>query len=124
MCRWETRIPIQAEEGVMVGANAEQDWMLPWWYENFHKHNPDLPVAFADFGMSEGAKTDCQAHGLLVDFPQVTIVNPYMAKPMAILTAPFERIVWSDLDVEILGPVEAWLKAGRCPTPSSRHSPS
>lgn len=119
-------------EGIIVGSDRMQEWLLPWWWENYHKHN-HYPVAFFDFGLSEAMKQWCQARGSLLKLPLADIfikdreeVHPSIAskwesqygetfwnsrktwfkKPFACLRSPFEKTVWLDLDCEVLGPLD------------------
>jgi len=118
-------------EGIIVGCDRNQEWLLTWWWKHYTAHN-DFPVAFADFGMSEAARKWCQERGQLFDLA----VNDYSAKefwvsseekkeweesygplvdhfdsfrsawfkkPFAALHSPFSRSVWIDLDCEIRG---------------------
>ena len=118
--------------GVIVGCDQKQEWMLPWWYEHFRKHN-DLPVAFIDFGMTHHAKKWCSAHGALIPlkaptgfvYPQIKIPKElrvkwekryvthvwsargsWFNKPFALLQSPFKETIWLDLDCEILGSIK------------------
>ena len=110
------------EKGVLVGADSSIEWLLPWWWENYSRCNT-LPVAFVDFGLTEGAKKFCQERGILIpldSLPHEMFVstNPEWAKsygasyerarqgwfkkPLALLKSPFEITLWTDLDCEIL----------------------
>lgn len=119
-------------KGVVVGCDQKQEWMIPWWYTNFRKHN-DLPIAFIDFGMTHHAKKWCSAHGILIPlkaptgfvYPQNKIPTElcekwekrygthvwsartsWFNKPFAFLQSPFKETIWLDLDCEILGPIK------------------
>ena len=100
--RWN---PCRFREGCLItGGDARQEWMLPWWYENARRHN-DLPVVFVDAGLSRKALAWCRARGEVVS-PGVPVANAFLAKPFAILKSPYSDILWTDLDCEILKPVE------------------
>ncbi len=111
--------------GVLVGSDASQEWLLPWFWEHYSSCN-DSPVAFADFGMSEEALLWCKSKGEVVSgFPSLnrTDRNPlwekrygqevwkareaWFKKPFALLASPFEKTVWIDLDCEVLSPLDA-----------------
>ena len=55
-------------QGVLVGTDNAQEWLLPWWWEHYSRHN-DYPVAFADFGMSAGARAWCAERGAVIEVP-------------------------------------------------------
>lgn len=89
-------------QGVLVGCDQEQEWLLKWWWNNFRKHNR-YRVAFVDFGMSEEAKAWCKSKGDLI---KLDIKLPvHLVKPLAFLQSPFRNTVWIDLDCEITGSI-------------------
>ena len=115
------------ERGVLVGCDQAQEWLLSWWWKNYRQKNT-LPVAFADFGMTEEARSWCQARGLVlpisVDGYRVALkkeieedllrewelsISPFwesrqawFKKPFAMLQSPFFETIWMDLDCEVL----------------------
>lgn len=117
-------------DGVLVGSDESQEWLLSWWWGNYCEENT-LPVAFADFGMSKSAKEWCKERGVLLSIaceglqiaskgeiePLLRVewekaLSPFwesrqawFKKPFALLQTPFERTVWVDLDCEVLGPL-------------------
>lgn len=119
------------EIGVLTGSDQSQEWLLHWFYSNFRKHNPNCPIAFADFGMSPAAQNWCQERGVLIKAPELhhdpgeqpgfvfqqdrweeSNVNTspssnrnYVCfrKPLAIGQSPFARTLWLDLDCQVLG---------------------
>ena len=100
---WRTDEPL-AEAGVVVGVAPSQAWMLPWWWDQFARHNPRVPVAFADFGLGAAERAWCAERGTLIDLVDVPATG-WFRKPLAILRAPFQRILWLDLDTEVRGAV-------------------
>lgn len=116
-------------QGILVGANERQEWLLPWWWSHFSKHN-QFPVCFADFGLSISMKKWCQQRGSLlsiskndlfikdrdeVDGQNVEIWEKrypdtfwdarkaWFKKPLACLQTPFHHTAWIDVDCEIVG---------------------
>ncbi len=114
-------------QGVMVASNEKQEWLLPWWWENYTKHN-NYPVTFVDFGLSEEGKNFCRQRGELVEIPVIpslgvkeevkgergqfweTIYESsawwekrtlWHKKPIALLQTPYEYTLWLDTDCEI-----------------------
>lgn len=115
--------------GILVGTDESQEWLLPWWWKNYKEENT-LPVAFADFGMSKKAKRWCKNRGLLLEIEELRVavkkeIDPLLVaqwektaapfwdlrgawfkKPLAFLKTPFEKTIWLDLDCEVLGALE------------------
>ncbi len=114
------------EKGVVVGADSTLEWLLPWWWKNYSRYNT-LPVAFADFGLSEQRRSWCQERGHLFTVPEVQlhpktnvlewekIYGPtfrqsrphWFKKPSALLACPFKVGLWLDIDCEVCQPLES-----------------
>lgn len=104
---WGDRKPL-LPRGVVVGCGSEQEWMLPWWWENYSKHNA-LPVLFIDMGFGEKAMTGrarewCASKGTLGELH--VPMEGWFQKPFALSQTVFEESVWTDVDVEIRGSLE------------------
>jgi hypothetical protein len=126
-------------DGIVVGCDISQDWMLPWWWHHYQKHN-NFPVAFVDFGMSFERKEWCKARGQYIRLKTLDFAterkemdpadvqkmeaefgiyfwesrNAWFKKPFACLKSPFERTIWVDLDCEVrdsLKPLFAYTEA-------------
>lgn len=122
---------IQADFGIICGADHRQEWLLPWWWERLTAHH-DFPVTFCDFGMSEKAKDWCRERGSLVSIANLNALiaekqkireelltswercyissvwefrSVWFHKPLAFLQSPYKRAIWIDLDCEILRPI-------------------
>lgn len=118
-----------SDQGVIVGCDQKQEWMLPWWWSHYTAHN-NLPVAFIDFGMTAYAKNWCKSRGKCISLkaPQRFVFskeqiaqelsekwehrygfhlwsgrNRWFYKPFALLQTPFKETIWLDLDCEVLG---------------------
>ena len=119
-CKWSGRVT--AGEGVVVAANAHEQWLLPEWLRRYRKHN-DRPVCVVDMGMTTDARAWADEHADEVreivtepgrfETKRAAVLQPAKAmgrdwfyKPSAILWSPFERFVWSDLDVEVRGSLD------------------
>lgn len=128
---WRTT-DLREEDGVMVGADLTQEWLLPWWWSHYQKYN-SFPVVFVDFGMSFEQKEWCKKRGELFplrifgDFiKEKEEIDPaivyqfedecgkycwdcrmaWFKKPFACLQTPFRRTLWIDLDCEIRAPLQ------------------
>ncbi|MES2122244.1 MAG: hypothetical protein V4492_05650 [Chlamydiota bacterium] len=113
--------------GVLVATDANQEWMLPWWWKHYSSHN-GLPVLFVDLGMSEEAKQWCKSKGAVCSLPDTpsrvkskeemppTIVQQWESaygksfwksrpswfkKPLALQQTLFDTTLWLDLDCEV-----------------------
>jgi hypothetical protein len=119
------------DRGVLVGCDQAQEWLLPWWWSHYIETN-SMPVAFADFGMSDEGKKWCSSRGELLQIPLSGLkvatkdqiepdtlkdwskfISPFwnsraawFKKPFAFLYTPFYQTLWLDLDCEVLGPLD------------------
>lgn len=127
---WRTS-GLREEDGIIVGTDISQEWLLPWWWRNYQKYN-SYPVVFVDLGMSYEKKAWCKERGELIplrlfaDFvnekSQVdrakiraweeetgnhfwSCREAWFKKPLACLQTPFLRTLWIDLDCEVRGSI-------------------
>src|SRR5580692_7422515 len=63
LCRWN-RTNFQGD-GILVGADVSQEYLLPWWWDHYSRHN-SFPVTWIDFGLSEQMKDWCREKGELI----------------------------------------------------------
>jgi hypothetical protein len=115
--------------GIVVGCDKNQQWMLPWWWQHYSAHN-HYPVAFVDFGMTEGAFNWCQTKGQCITLPEYSYAEnmvseehqalwvhlmgdiiwtsrpSWFKKPLALAHSPFDQTVWLDLDCQVHGSLE------------------
>lgn len=108
------------KEGILVGCDAAQDWLLPWFYRHLRKHC-SLPITFANFGMRDGAIAWCKERGKILTVDQSLVQEPswemlidwhqiyngelarhvWFKKPLAMAKSPYEKTLWLDLDCEV-----------------------
>lgn len=127
---WKT--PVRGERGVICGADSNQEWLLPWWWERYRECN-DSPVTFIDFGMTGEAQKWCLERGDLImlnadasfvasrDEVQKELAQQWeesygqavwnsrmtwFKKPFAFLHSPYQKTIWIDLDCEVLKSLE------------------
>jgi hypothetical protein len=113
--------------GVIIASNEKQEWLLPWWWENYTQHNA-FPVTFVDFGLSEEGKDFCRQRGEVVEIPFLPSIgakeeaeeekgkfweatygsstwwdkrNFWHKKPIALLQTPYQHTLWLDIDCEV-----------------------
>lgn len=119
-------------DGVIVGADISQEWLLPWWWDHYRRTN-DAPVTFVDFGMTDEKRDWCRERGLWVALPVTDIFvaeksecdatvygeweknygkvfwesrNSWFKKPLACLLTSYRRSIWIDLDCEVRDSIE------------------
>ncbi len=116
-----------SDQGIIVGCDQRQEWLLPWWWAHYSVHN-SFPVAFADFGMSEKALSWCKERGKCLTLPSAKILyeneipasekdswenrygkgiwlsrSAWFKKPFSLLLSPFSIGIWIDLDCQVNG---------------------
>ena len=89
----------------LTGSDHNLQDLLPWWVSCVRKHNPDIHITIADFGLTDSAK-DWVKHN--VNHVIVYERHPELAwfyKPQSMIDCPYEYTCWLDLDCEMLAPV-------------------
>ena len=86
----------------ITGVDNVQEWMLPWWYDNYIKYNNKYNLYICDFGMSQKAidwSNNITETIKLKDNYDFT----WFKKPIAIKKAhnKYKNVVWIDIDCEI-----------------------
>jgi len=82
----------------ITGCDSNNEWQLPWFFENYKKHN-DTPLVFADFGVEDIEAVKPHVHAV-VDLTKVQ-ERGWFKKPKAIFHCPAKQKVWLDTDCEI-----------------------
>ena len=88
---------------IITGADSKCEWLLPWWYGNFKKHN-NLEVTICDFGLSEKALNWCEKKNLKVQ--KVGGGKGWHLKPSALRSVNAKKRIWIDVDIEIRGSIK------------------
>ena len=89
----------------LTGSDHNLQDLLPWWVGCVRKHNPDIHITIADFGLTDSAK-DWVKHN--VNHVIVYERHPTLAwflKPQSMIDCPYEYTCWLDLDCEMVAPV-------------------
>lgn len=83
----------------ITGCDSNSEWMLPWFVENFRKHN-NVPLMIMDFGM-EGSLFPSIRKSVRSD------LNGWFKKPKAMMIASAfaEQVCWIDVDCEVVGDI-------------------
>lgn len=87
------------DKAFLTGADLNTEWQLPWFFENYKKHN-DTPLIFADFGVLDRDAITPHVHAIL-DMTKVQ-EKGWFKKPKALFHAPAQTKVWLDTDCEVL----------------------
>lgn len=130
-CKWNPSSPTQ-QRGFILASDQAQEWLLPWWWENYKKHN-NTPVTFIDLGLSLEMRHWCKERGHYIHLPVPDIFvlekrffsktkthklerkygrrmwdsrNAWFKKPLACLQTPYQKTVWIDLDCEVRGSLQ------------------
>lgn len=103
-------MPKMPERLVLTGCDVKTEWQLPWFIENYYKINK-IPLAIADFGMSEEMRKSIMNHPAVfcvmnLNPDQEQKLKGWFLKPAAMLKAPGKSVVWIDTDCEITEKVE------------------
>lgn len=127
MLAWR-EVEIVIPQGVIIASDSKQEWLLPWWWENYAKYN-SFPVTFVDFGLSEEGKAFCREKGELVEVPSFPFLGTkesvteekkecwetlykemyacwekrslWHKKSLALLQTPYHHTLWLDTDCEV-----------------------
>jgi hypothetical protein len=93
------------DRAILIGCDANQEWMLRWWFKNYKEHN-NLPVVFANFGCTpEGLKYAQSQSKCIIDMTTAK-EKGWFKKPKAMLACPANMTLWIDMDAEVKGPLK------------------
>ena len=96
------------EKIIVTGCDQKTEWQLPWFLENYYKHNT-IPVALADFGMSKSMLDLIRNRFNLyctMELAPDEDLKGWFLKPASMLAAPGKQVFWIDTDCQILGNIE------------------
>lgn len=90
----------------MVGSDANTEWMLPWFVENYKKHN-NIHLTLMDFGMSDKMLNWAQENVQSIADMRIDTggMPTWFLKPVSMMNSPFKRTCWIDIDCEVLGDI-------------------
>ena len=86
------------DKAFLTGADLNTEWMLPWFFKNYKKHN-NTPLIFADFGVIDRDAIAPHVHAI-IDMTKVE-EKGWFKKPKALVHAPATKTVWIDSDCQI-----------------------
>lgn len=91
------------DRAFLTGCDHTQEWMLPWFFENYKKHNT-APLIFADFGVNDLASIQPHVHAVIT--MSKVKEKGWFKKPKSMMHCPAKKTVWLDTDCEVKGNIE------------------
>lgn len=89
------------DKAFLTGCDQNTEWMLPWFIENFKKHN-DTDLIVANFGMSREMIQYCKQHVSAVMNLTEVEENGWFKKPRAMWSTPAKKAYWLDTDCQVM----------------------
>ena len=104
------------EKGIVVGLDANIEYLLPFFYTNLRLHS-DLPITFFDYGMTAMGLNFCKKRGEIIEIHRSLfetniesqshqIKKAWFKKPLSCASAPYDYNLWIDLDILIRAPFD------------------
>ena len=94
----------------LTGCDIKTEWQLPWFLNNYLKHNHSIPIWVADFGMSEEMIGHLESVNIKVfsfhgKLPASGDTKGWFKKPRAIYEATYwaSTVCWLDTDCQVTG---------------------
>lgn len=85
----------------ITGCDSKTEWMLPWFVNNFKKHNPNANLMIFDFGMESSLYPELRKSHRTQDVG-------WFKKPSAMIKATSfaDSVCWLDTDCEVKANIE------------------
>ena len=85
----------------ITGCDNNTQWQLPWFVENFKKHNPNAELMIYDFGMKDNPYPELST-------PLKSSDIGWFKKPSAMMKASLvaDKVCWLDTDCHVLTNIE------------------
>ena len=96
------------DRAFVTGCDSNTEWQLKWFHNNFLEHNKEVPLVFADFGVSEDMKQWIEEESSFVetvDVPKQKI-NGWFLKPKTLKLVNAKHLCWIDTDCHVLDNIE------------------
>jgi len=97
-------MPKIIEELVITGCDSKTEWQLPWFLDNYLKHNR-IPICVANFGVTEETRQWLATHPFIhciMDLKETSDIKAWFHKPTAMFHLPAKKGVWLDTDCQVL----------------------
>ena len=96
-------------EAFLTGCDEKTEWMLPWFIENYKKHNK-TPLVFANFGVTSQTLKFIESHAhAIIDLSRWK-GKGWFLKPKSMLNCPSLKTCWIDTDCEVHGDINGIFK--------------
>ena len=89
------------DEAFVTGCDEKHEWMLEWFFKNYKKHMKDVPLVFANFGLTPDGLKIVRENVHAVMNLKTFDEEGWFKKPMSMIKSPSKKTVWIDLDCEI-----------------------
>tara|TARA_B100000242_G_scaffold118659_1_gene83026 strand:- start:37 stop:678 length:642 start_codon:yes stop_codon:yes gene_type:complete len=88
-------------EAFVTGCDENHEWMLEWFFKNYKKHMKDVPLVFANFGLTPDGLKKVRENVHAVMNLKPFDEEGWFKKPMSMIKCPSKKTIWIDLDCEI-----------------------
>ena len=89
------------DQAFITGCDENHEWMLEWFFKNYKKHIKNIPLIFANFGLSDEGLNLVRENVHAVMNLKTFEEKGWFKKPMSMIKSPSKKTVWIDLDCEI-----------------------
>ena len=89
------------DKAFVTGCDENHEWMLEWFFKNYKKHMKDVPLVFANFGLTPDGLKKVRENVHAVMNLKPFDEEGWFKKPMSMIKSPSKKTVWIDLDCEI-----------------------
>ena len=89
------------DEAFVTGCDENHEWMLEWFFKNYKKHMKDVPLIFANFGLTPDGLKKVRENVHAVMNLKTFDEEGWFKKPMSMIKCPSKKTIWIDLDCEI-----------------------
>lgn len=93
-------------EAFLTGCDENTEWMLPWFVENYEKHN-NTPLVFANFGISSDMLKYIQTKAVGVLDLSKFKGKGWFLKPKSMVHCPADKTCWIDTDCQVHGDISS-----------------
>jgi len=89
------------DKAFVTGCDENHEWMLEWFFKNYKKHMKDVPLVFANFGLTPDGLKKVRENVHAVMNLKTFDEEGWFKKPMSMIKCPSKKTIWIDLDCEI-----------------------
>ena len=89
------------DEAFVTGCDEKHEWMLEWFFKNYKQHIKNIPLIFANFGLTPEGLTLVRENVHAVMNLKTFDEKGWFKKPMSMIKSPSKKTIWIDLDCEI-----------------------